>query len=241
MTFPSVAAVNYSEEGAGTTTHDVLLPAGIAAGDRLMMWTALDGAPVISGMPAGWVQLKRFVQGVNVTGEVWEKVNADGTEIAFTYTTDVTEHSVNRTWRVAGSHLSSACEPSTLGYPNGFASNVDLPAVTPTWGSADTLWVVMVALNDGRTVSVFDEPSFTDNQFTDTSGGTGIGPVGIGLASRNATTNAVNPANPTMTFTAATGFAGTSFAIRPAALSTDKTRRVRVIRSAAVQNRASRW
>ena len=214
MAFPAVATVNYSEETVGTTTHDVLLPTGISAGDLLLLFMGIDGNPTISGMPGGWNNIMSATT-TTLRGEAWYKF-AVGGESDFAYTSSARERSVNRTWRVTGAHASSAPEFSAT-QPTGSATSANFPTATPSWGAEDSLWVCFAAL-DGSISATGYPTNFTDNQFTDESGG-GVDGAGVGICSQNLNAASLNPDS--MTFSASSDFAIRTFVIRPAAVAAD--------------------
>ena len=215
MAFPTVATVNYSEETADTTTHDVLVPASISAGDLLMLFTAIDGDTVTQPTVTGWtnVMFANGTGGLGLSMGVWYKF-ASGSETAFTYTSSVSERSSNRTWRVTGAHVSSPPEVTTGG-PSGFVASFNFTTVTPTWGSADNLYVVFLATSmDGGASTVNTYPTgFTGNQFEDESGNTGAD-AGVILASLNETSSTHNPDS--VVLSASTSGLGRTLVIRPA-------------------------
>lgn len=236
--FPVVAAVNYSEETVDTTTHDVLLPAGISAGDRLILFSVWDGNTATqSGMPAGWTKIAGLAFAGGISCAVWEKINCTGFETNFTYTTSAAEQSANRTWRITGSHLT---QPAETGVDiAGTASSFNADDPVPSWGAADTLWAVFAAIDGSISVSSYPA-NYTSNQFTDNTGNTTAG-VGLAVCSRNLNAIIDTPGN--LVVSASTAYITYQFAIRPAAaaIPVPKILKPRFIKSAAVQNRASRW
>lgn len=211
MTFPSVAAVDYSEEAIDTTTHDVLLP-GHAAGDLLILFASFDGGrtgTVLSGLPAGWTSVKKIGTATGVGGECFYKI-VSGTESNFTYTTNNAERSTNRTWRVTGAHASSAPEAQTTA-TSGFGTAIGPGALTPSWGAEDTLWVAWAVIDGSRTISVFPT-NYTDNQFDDPATGTTSG-ANVCLCSRNLNAATEDPGD--YTISASTDWGVSTLAIRP--------------------------
>lgn len=173
MAFPQVAATAYSEEtAADTTAHDVLIPDGTASGDLLLLFIAIDSTPTISNMPAGWTQLKRL----SITGgtlEVWYK-EADGTEVAFQYTSSSSERSTNLTWRVNARAAATAPEVST-GATSSAMSDPDPDSLTPSWGALDTLWIACFGGSIATSTTIVAYPAnYTISQYSDSTGGTSV-------------------------------------------------------------------
>ena len=218
MTFPVVAAANYSEETVNTTTHDVLVPSGISAGNLLMLFSGIDGNAHSEPSISGWTNLKWDPAASSLTYAVWYKI-ADGSETNFTYTTSVAEQSVNRTWRITGAHASSPPETHTFPFDSGSSSTIDFGALTPSWGSDDNLWICFGVLDGGRSVTAYPT-DFTDNQYTDQTltGGNG---AGLGICSRNLTAATLNP--DTMTLDALGPVIGYTWVVRPATASVSES------------------
>jgi hypothetical protein len=207
MTFPVVATVNYSEESVDTTTHDVLVPASISAGDLLLLFVSID-APQAAPTISGWTNIL-YDNGAHGVG-VWYKFAAGG-ETAFTYTTSGSQQSANRTWRVTGAHASQAPEigPGQDGFRNTWGCDI----LTPSWGVDDTLWVAYVGFDGGAGVSAYPT-SFTDNQFTDTStGGSAETRSGLALCSYNLNASSHDPVGGTLT--ASVNVIGMTLGVRP--------------------------
>ena len=214
MTFPVVATANYSEETADTTTHDVLVPASIGAGDLLMLFTALDGDTVAQPAVTGWTNIffANGTGGLGLSTAIWYKF-ASGSETNFTYTSDVSERSSNRTWRVTGAHASSPPEVAAGG-PSGFVASFNFTTVTPSWGAADNLFVVFLSASSASSFSVNTYPTnFTDNQFVDISGLTAAD-AGLVLATQNLNASSHNPDS--MVMSASVSGLGKTLVIRPA-------------------------
>jgi hypothetical protein len=236
--FPVVAATNFAVKLVADTVHNVVLPAGISAGNRLMMFAVWDGSATLSGMPVGWTQVLDVHPGL-LSVAVWEKISASGSETDFTFTTSVAEQSAIRTWRIAGSHATQPAEAGAAVNGTGTSLNPNDPV--PSWGAADTLWVVFAGIDGSLTVSSYPT-NYTDNRFSGDTGNTTQG-AGVVLCSRNL--NALQDDAGAVVISASSTYIVHQIAIRPAAAAggppVPKIQRVRIVKSAAVQNRASRW
>lgn len=148
--FPQVAAVNGGSMGADNVNHTVNLPAGIAAGDLLLVFFASDGAPTIT-FPAGWTGLFQVDSGGEVVFGVWYRI-ADGTEGAtITATTSDYEQSAHTSYLITG----YSGTPEAL-YATAASDYPDPPELTPSWGADDTLWFAACGYDDGtRTVTTY--------------------------------------------------------------------------------------
>ena len=214
MAFPTVGSVGQSRELTAVTTHDVVVPASIASGDLLLMFTTLDanGTPVLSGMPSGWVFLaSKAGSSTSSLSEVWYKI-AVGGEVDFTYTTDVSEQSVTRTLRVINWHGTTPPEAASDAAET-FTPNPDPPNLDPAgWAAEDTLWIAHYGVNSPGFTATAYPASYDDNQFTDES--TGAGGCGFAVASRGLNAAAEDPG--TFTFASTNRWTSFTVAIRPA-------------------------
>ena len=118
MAFAQVHATTFSDETADTTTHDVDLT-GVLSGDRLVAFLVVDNdgtSVTISGMPTGWASIAKIEQTTSggLTLEVWEKLDASGAEVSFTYTTSSSQKSMNRVYLVADTHTTQAMDASAF-------------------------------------------------------------------------------------------------------------------------------
>jgi len=211
MAFPVVSSVNYSEETADTTTHDVLVPASISAGELLMLFVAIDGITVTEPTMTGWTTV-HFENFTGITHAVWYKF-ASGSETNFTYTTSVAEKSANRTWRVTGAHASTAPAKSSGASAGNFTS-FNAPTVTPSWGAEDNLFVPFLAASGALSVSTYPT-NYSDNQFFDTTPAGDGTDAGVALCSRNLNAASENPDS--FTLGVAVDGAVKTYAIRPSA------------------------
>lgn len=169
MSFPQVAATNTSTQTANTTTHTVNLPAGIASGDLLIVFFAKDGDGGANNV-AGWTTLGTAAVLNNLQLIVFYRI-ADGTEAGtITVTTPDSERSAHQSYRIADWHGVTA--PSMTG--NSATDPAADPANhTPSWGAADTLWLI-AAVSDANTTFSADPANYTDpieNNSTGTNDG----------------------------------------------------------------------
>ena len=210
MAFPVVGSVGSSIEATAVTTHDVVVPVLIVSGDLLLMFTSLDTAPTLSGMPAGWVLLTRQVNGSIVVSEVWYKI-AVGGEGNFTYTSSVGRESVTHVLRITVATWHGTTVPEIVS-TFGATANPDPPDLNPAgWGTEDTLWIAYHGSDNGRTTSAFPT-SYDDNQFSQRSNPPGAS-CNQGLATRALNAASENPG--AFTINLADQWTGITVAVRP--------------------------
>lgn len=189
MAFPQVAAETSSQQTTNSTTPAVSLPAGISAGDLLLVIIGVSA--VSAGLtitpPAGWTQ-EFYQQNGNNEGAfgAYSKV-ADGTEGAtVTFTLNQSRQSSHYSARITG-HNSGAVEAS-VNAANG--DDVDPPNLSPSWGAKDTLWFALMQQNGW--VSTVTYPTNYTNGF-DIGPNSGSNRVTLALARRQLNAASENP------------------------------------------------
>lgn len=230
MAFAIVHTSTFARETADTTAHDVDLT-GILAGDRAVLFAVIDNDTVtvtISGMPAGWTQIKRAENLVlgGYTIEVWEKVNCTGSELSFQYTSSSAQKSMNRVFLIDGSHSTEAMAVTAGVHWSGV--NADPGPLTAPWGAEDNLWVVFYGAEALRMDTHAYPVDYTSNPYTFTIGEVNdLTDVNYGVATRN---NAVVTENPGV-FTCGGGdrWSAFTFVIRPSEIVFPRVRRTNQI------------
>lgn len=210
MAFPSVASTATSQEGTATTTHDVIVPAGIEAGDLLLLFLTVYQLPTISDLPAGWIQLYSVDTPSSYNrGQAYYKI-ADGTEVDFTFTTSTSKKSVNRCFRVIDWH---GVTPPECGIAaTGSSTNPDPPSLSPSWGADDTLWFAVCHFLGFYSLSGYPA-DFPDNRYADRMVSTG----GAGVGTCTEELNAVSEDPETFTLETSHKWGTNTIAVRPAA------------------------
>ncbi|MER8672543.1 hypothetical protein [Mesorhizobium sp. M0037] len=134
--FPVTAATAVSVYTGGTTTKTVDLPAGIQSGDLLLVCFRCHNSNNALTTPSGWTLLdSRSSAGA---GAIYYRV-ADGSEgSTLSVVSSTTGDSAHVAFRITGYR----------GIPEGLfvaASSKDPPAVAPSWGSAQTLFIAGIS------------------------------------------------------------------------------------------------
>jgi hypothetical protein len=210
MAFPVVAATA-SYTGAAATSHAVNLPAGISAGNLLVIVAGHDGTPTLTDGTAEYtpgVDKRAF----NTQGRivVFYKTADGGEGATKTLTLSASEELCARAFRITGHHASTAPEFSA-GNDGGGASTSPDPdnLALGGWGAEDTLWFVAMENDSSPTISAYPG-SYTDGA-NDRSGSL----MGIGTARRELNAASENPG--TFTISGSQEWAAVTFAVRPAA------------------------
>lgn len=218
MTFPvhEVASDVATSNGAGTS-HSIVLPATVNAGDRLILiiQSSLPGAAFTytwDNTTAGtWTQVFNVATADDDRAACFEKIaagNEDG--LTLTITTSGSVASEALAIRVTGAHASAATEAATDATQN--SSTHDPPSITPSWGAADTLFIALAMQQGGtREYSAFPT-SYTETGYVNNGGNPG---ACIGYAYRSNNTTSEDPA--AFTSSASLRPIVATLAIRPAA------------------------
>lgn len=198
MAFPVVAArITGRTNNTNTTTHAITLPAGVVAGNLLVVVFSTDGNPTVTAQQAGWTLLSQASNGTVVTGAVFWKV-ATGSD-ALTLTTSAAEASSHASFRITGGDAptgTSAVATST---------NTNPPSHTPPNGTRDYLWIVTRAA-DSTNVATAAPTNYTNLQ---TQAAQGTNGASTNTAERSLNAAGTDPG----TFTSGTSIAWQSWTL----------------------------
>lgn len=173
---------------SNSTSHTVPVPTGISAGERMVAVAVMDGTPTVND-PSGWTRLatqQNTVVGLQMV--VWEIRTATGSETNETWTTLSAEESYTVTYRISGHASGSAANVNTISGGSDVGAP-DCPASTPSWGSAETLWIAVAGVD--TPISLSAQPSGYTDVLRDDTGGSGG--VTIGAAYKISTASSENP------------------------------------------------
>jgi hypothetical protein len=156
-----------------STSFSVTLPSGIASGDLLLMIISVDGST--DGLThTGWTELAQSTgnsENLLILGRI-----ADGTEGATaSFTNSNAENAAANTYRITGNRNGLTSSEIAISAPTVVTSNVTTgnpPSLTPSWGSAENLWIAVCATSDGAITSIVSYPTdYTLGQLTNTNSG----------------------------------------------------------------------
>jgi hypothetical protein len=150
MAFPVILSTTITEVDADETAWDFNLPATIAAGDLLLLVaqgseSSGSAAYTVSGPGGGWVE-KADNQMIDTRGVmgIFVKV-ADGSEDGGTVTITATQTAahVGIVFRIqAGTWGGTTNDVEVSSWTTvEDVTTIDVAALTPSWGSADTMWL----------------------------------------------------------------------------------------------------
>lgn len=208
MAFPTVSSVTVSVFNTAATSHLVAMPATVSAGDLLV--TVGSGQAGVFTTPASFTLLHQTQNGSGAVLGAWYRI-ADGSEGGTTvdWTTPVNRKGNFHVYRITAWHGTTPPEVGTAA--TGSSTTPDSPTLTPSWGSADTLWIASEGNSGATTVSAY--PTNYTNGNDDQC--TGAGGNSLGTARRELAASSEDPAAFTISVTNI--WVAQTIAIRPGA------------------------
>lgn len=201
--------------GTSVTSMPVKMPSAVNSGDLLIALVHVRNAGTWSTVPTGWSTISTLSQaGGGSVGKLdgFYKI-ADGSEeettptwIASTGTTSVFTVIHKRDW-----HGTTPPEATTA---SGDSSSANPPSLTPSWGSAEDIWIV-VAGHSASSAAAFTAAPTDYGNFQNDGASSGGAAVSLATAERTLTASSEDPG----TFTAGGSnrwWASATIAIRPA-------------------------
>ena len=180
MAFPSIGTPVVSSESSSVTTHDVTLPASVAAGDLVIAAVFLDGTPGNPSRftwPSPWVELAD--QDISTVASMTVAyLIASGGETTVAVTSVSAERSTHIAALVTGWDGSTPPEISTVA--TGASTTPNATSVTASWGSADNLFITLYGIDSGAPTAYPTNYSLAQTSTTTTPTSAAYG----GLAAR---------------------------------------------------------
>ncbi|HEU4543052.1 MAG TPA: hypothetical protein VFR23_18115 [Jiangellaceae bacterium] len=200
--FPTASGAVTSNSAGNTTTYNAPIPDSLAAGDRVVIGVVKDGTGTLTwpGSPA-WSTLTNGAQTSDSHHMEIRYRDIDGTEgwsgtgntIAVT---GASEGYASYAVKVAAGTFDAATAPASDGaFTSANSAAPNPPSVNPSWGSANTLWIVLYGW-DGNVAHSAYPANYTSNQATDRWANTGGS--GIAGATREATAVPEDPGTATL-------------------------------------------
>jgi len=194
MAFPTVSSITNSAEDTEVGSHTVNMPATVDAGDLLVVILSLGWYGGTVGTPSGWTKKDDTNNGSTIRLASYIK-DADGTEDGGTIEITVTENcqSVAQTYRIPASSWDGDIANVQVGTAaTGTDELPNPPAVTPSWGSADNLFIAYEA-NDSLFGSANGVPTNYTNGTFNESGADNGSTCGLYTARRELAASTDNP------------------------------------------------
>lgn len=200
----AIEATNTSSTSAAGTSATVNLPASIAAGDLLVV--LVESRDPGTGAISGFSSLARD-NGTNAYLQLFYKTATGSEGATVTWTSSNSVQSAHASLRISG--WQGTPEKGTA--VTGSTDNPNPPSITPSWGSARTLFIAAF----GSTGTAVASGAPTNYSGLLTAASSGSNNVAINVATRVTTASSDDPGALTATLSGATWVSQT-FAIRPA-------------------------
>jgi hypothetical protein len=218
VAFPAVATTAETAVTTAGTNHAVTLPTGIAAGDLILVCMAKGAGIATVNAHADYTELldENAANGLYIAYRY-----AAGGESNPTFVTSANTRSATIVYRISGAENPATQAPQIGTTATGSSTAPNPPAVTPTGGAKDYLWVALFA----RSGEEADDDTWVTAAPTNFSGllqkacgvaGTNLGGM-VATATQQANATSLDPA----AFTCATGgWRAQTVAIHPRATAT---------------------
>jgi hypothetical protein len=188
--FPTAAAPTITTISTSLTGMNVNMPSTVNAGDLLLAFVEVPNAGSWT-LPTDWVELGSQLGGGSV-GEltVFYKI-ADGTEDSTTPTFTASTGST-ASWQVIRVTDWHGTTPPEMATASGDVSAADPASLTPSWGSADTLWIAAAGHTAASNAAWSAGPSGYDG-FTQSGASSGGSAVSLATAWETVASSTENP------------------------------------------------
>lgn len=214
MAFPAYESTTPTASVGATTSHTINMPATVNSGDLLIAVNATFPDTAINEI-SGWTKILGDLD-TAVAGVMAILVRvADGTEGggSYDFTTTSNSRMVGHIIRVSSWYGSlPGVEVGGVSGATNAAPNAG--EMTPSWGSADQLWIWFVAAGDDDATISAAPTGYSNLVSTPSGGGTNAG-CEVGTATKTSTATSDNPDAGTISETE--GYQTGVIAIRPAA------------------------
>lgn len=168
MAFPSVTSITVTNFTSETTAHACNMPATVAAGDLLIILLSLGWGGGTRTEPSGWTTKFDTVNGTDVAGCCYIKDavgNEDGTTVDVV-TSDGTA-GVAQVFRIAAASWDGDIANVQVGTSATGTGAPDCPAVTPSWGAADNLFIAVGFQDNADDDATAAPTNYSNFQFND--------------------------------------------------------------------------
>ncbi len=192
MAFPVVEDVTATTFGSSVTEHLVSMPATVNAGDLLLVIFSNDGDATVTDPGTGWELVTSDNNSTEIRGTIYYKIaigDEDGTTVDFV--TSAGEEAAAHVYRISNWHGTTPPEASSV--TTALNNDPDPGALTPSWGSAETMWIAAFAMDWLDDTSIQGPTSYTnvlEDQPNNNSNS-----AGVGSARRENEVSSENPAD----------------------------------------------
>ena len=199
-----------ASNNGNSTSMPTALPTGVTLqnNDILLLAVVTDEAQTITGM-TGWSSLG----GSSNVGDLelfWKRTT--GSETAPTGTLGNTDRTQTKMWCIRGAHTTTA--PARATYVPGTSTTPDPGTVTPSWGSANNLYIALAGIDTPTLTALVSGPAGYNNAAFHMSGGSQTGACALASADRADTSTSEDPG--VFTLDTSQTWNATVVAVRPA-------------------------
>lgn len=181
--FPTVMETVSGNNTVAGLNHTVTLPTIKDKDDLLLIIFGSDGNPTVT-YPAGWTKLFQSSSGVAATLSAGYKMSSGAEPASIVVTTSASEMTAWNIYSIRGAATLNIGAAAT-----GASANPDPPALTPSWGALNTLWIAAVGIDGNSVVNPWAYPANYTNGFYDTAANAGGVCVGSARRELNAASN----------------------------------------------------
>ncbi|WP_437734504.1 neuraminidase-like domain-containing protein [Sorangium sp. So ce1335] len=174
--FPKILNVRQTSFGTATTAHQVAMPPAVTAGDLLIALFAASDGPAVT-TPAGWTQLwssSHPLDGrVGLSGYAKVATGSEGGTLV-DFQTSTAQQAAAQVFRVAKNSWKGTISAGVTVAASAFGLSPEAnpPALTPSTGTRETLWLPCAAFFGAPTVTSWPNGYDTHN-FTRSSTSSG--------------------------------------------------------------------
>ena len=186
MAFPVVASNTGTFTNPAATSTVIDKPSGLVSGDLWLVLITIDNNNVIT-WPSGWTSVIAAPSGASDCRLEARYRIADGSEGATITVTHTSKKTAWESMRITG-HNSSAPAAAVA---NGEGDDRDPPALTPSWGAKDTLWLAVYSFAETQSGAMTYPTNYTNGVTRAATSGSQY--VGISHAQRALNAASENP------------------------------------------------
>jgi len=141
---------------ANSASHQVAVPAGVTAGDGMLLFVTANSGAVTINDPAGWTPVRTVQSANGITTKLWQRVAGAGEPATVT----VTLSAAFKTDLLLTAYRGTAPTGPVVAAHDGVAETVTTGAhVTPLLASAPEGWVVSYWADNSSATTAWTEPA----------------------------------------------------------------------------------
>lgn len=147
-----------SSNSTNTASSTVTLPASVAAGDLIIAVIAGDSGAAAFTWPSPWVELDDQADSAtaHVASIAYLIASGGETSVSVTHTSERTNQIA---WRIPAAEWHGTTPPENTTAAKGSSINPLSSALTPSWGSAATMWFSICTWDDSTTPTLSTYPT----------------------------------------------------------------------------------